>query len=171
MTDKQYIEQDGIKYEVVKIVEKKEADQVVIDDLGDVTEYECWYDRKYCLEAVKKNGNALMYVKEQTKDICLAAVKENGNALMYVNKKTFEKKGKEADVKMMDYNKKNFHNAMKMETEYLTNKAFNKLMEEYKDTRYKLDSNIIGQVTIHDGYDIALYAFKLDKNWIVRRSL
>ena len=78
---------------------------------------------------------------------------------------------KEVDVKMMDYSKKNFHNAMKMETEYLTNKAFNKLMEEYKDTRYKLDSNIIGQVTIHDGYDIALYAFKLDKNWIVRRSL
>ena len=113
---KQFIEQDGIKYEVVRIVEKKEDDQVVIDGLGDVTEYECWYDRKYCLEAVKENGYALsyvkeqtndlcleavkengyalMYVKEQTKDICLAAVKENGNALMYVNKKTFEKKVK-----------------------------------------------------------------------------
>ena len=37
-----------------------------------------------CLEAVKQNGNALRYVKEQTPEICLAAVKEDEYALQYV---------------------------------------------------------------------------------------
>ena len=37
-----------------------------------------------CLEAVKEDGYALQYVKEQTEDICLAAVKQNGDALQFV---------------------------------------------------------------------------------------
>ena len=37
-----------------------------------------------CMEAVKENGYALQYVKEQTKDICIEAVKQNGYALCYV---------------------------------------------------------------------------------------
>ena len=36
------------------------------------------------LEAVKQDGNALQYVKEQDKEICLEAVKQNGWALQYV---------------------------------------------------------------------------------------
>ena len=36
------------------------------------------------LEAVKQNGFALQYVKEQTPEICLEAVKEDGYALQYV---------------------------------------------------------------------------------------
>ena len=41
------------------------------------------------LEAVKSNGDALQYVKEQTVEVCLEAVKSNGDALRYVNKKIF----------------------------------------------------------------------------------
>ncbi len=37
-----------------------------------------------CLTAVKQNGMALKYVKEQTIEICLAAVKKNSYALRYV---------------------------------------------------------------------------------------
>ena len=37
-----------------------------------------------CLEAVKQNGFALQYVKEQTPEICLEAVKQNELALRYV---------------------------------------------------------------------------------------
>ena len=37
-----------------------------------------------CLAAVKQNGYALQYIKEQTPDICLAAVKQYGYALQYV---------------------------------------------------------------------------------------
>ena len=40
--------------------------------------------REICLEAVKQNGYALEYVKDQTKEICLEAVKQNGFALKYV---------------------------------------------------------------------------------------
>ena len=44
-----------------------------------------WYVEKVCLEAVKKDGYALMYVKDQSEAVCLEAVKENGYALRYVN--------------------------------------------------------------------------------------
>ena len=43
-----------------------------------------------CIKAVKENGYALQYVKEQTEDICLAAVKQNGFALQYVKEQTPE---------------------------------------------------------------------------------
>ena len=41
-----------------------------------------------CLAAVKKDGHALLHVKNQTEDICLAAVKQNGNALQYIKDQT-----------------------------------------------------------------------------------
>ncbi len=41
-----------------------------------------------CLEAVKQNGMALRYVKEQTPEICLEAVKQNGYALECVKDKS-----------------------------------------------------------------------------------
>ena len=43
-----------------------------------------------CLEAVKRNGDALRYVKEQTEAVCLEAVKEDGYALQYVDIRIFE---------------------------------------------------------------------------------
>lgn len=45
-----------------------------------------------CLAAVKKNGCALLYVKEQTEAICLAAVKQDGWALQFVDKSVFSSK-------------------------------------------------------------------------------
>ena len=41
------------------------------------------------LEAVKKNGFALQYVKTQTPEICLEAIRQNGLALQYVNEDMF----------------------------------------------------------------------------------
>ena len=38
----------------------------------------------------KKNGNALLHVKEQTLEICLAAIKQNGTSLQYVDKQISE---------------------------------------------------------------------------------
>lgn len=45
---------------------------------------------KEALEAVKNNGDALRYVKDQTEAVCMEAVKNNGNALQYVNSSFFE---------------------------------------------------------------------------------
>jgi hypothetical protein len=49
-----------------------------------------WNNKEICLEAVKQNGHALKYVKEQTEEMCLEAVKQNGFALMHVKEKTEE---------------------------------------------------------------------------------
>jgi len=43
-----------------------------------------------CLEAVKRNGSTLQFVKHQTDKICLEAVKQNGFALQYVEHQTYE---------------------------------------------------------------------------------
>ena len=48
------------------------------------------YKGKEALEAVKRNGYALSYVKEQTPEVCLEAVKRNGYALRYVNINVFK---------------------------------------------------------------------------------
>ena len=51
---------------------------------------EDWNDSKYCLVAVKENGLALRFVKEQTPEICLEAVKQDGQALRFVKEQTPE---------------------------------------------------------------------------------
>ena len=48
------------------------------------------YSEEEILEAVKQNGLALQFVKNQTEAICLAAVKEYGYALNYIKKQTEE---------------------------------------------------------------------------------
>ena len=47
-------------------------------------------DEEECLEAVKKDGMKLMFVKHQTPAICLEAVKQNSRALRCVDDQTFE---------------------------------------------------------------------------------
>jgi len=49
---------------------------------------EKWYRLDYCLKAVERNGDALQYVKEQTKAVCLKAVEQDGLALQYVKEQT-----------------------------------------------------------------------------------
>jgi len=41
-------------------------------------------EEKEALEAVKRNGDALQYVKDQSEAVCLEAVKNDGDALRYV---------------------------------------------------------------------------------------
>ena len=48
------------------------------------------YSGYQALGAVKRNGEALQYVKEQTESVCLEAVKQDGEALQYVDKRLFE---------------------------------------------------------------------------------
>jgi len=55
-----------------------------------ITFFKQWTDYKYCLEAVRNNGDALGYVKNQTDEICLEAVRNNGYALGYVKNQTEE---------------------------------------------------------------------------------
>ena len=40
---------------------------------------------KEALEAVKQDGDALRYVKDQSEAVCLEAVKQDGHALQYVD--------------------------------------------------------------------------------------
>lgn len=94
MAKKEVIEKDGVKYEVVRVLQQEAGKKVVINGLGDVSAYEKWYNRKECLEAVKRDGYALQYVREQDKEICLEAVKRYGDALQYVDKHVFIKKTK-----------------------------------------------------------------------------
>ena len=47
-----------------------------------------WNDEKYCLEAVKQDGDSLQYVKEQTEAMCLEAVKQDSDSLKYVKEQT-----------------------------------------------------------------------------------
>ena len=49
---------------------------------------EDWNDSEYCLVAVKEDGYALGFVKNQTHEICLEAVKDNGFALRFVINQT-----------------------------------------------------------------------------------
>src|SRR3990167_10884464 len=45
-----------------------------------------------CIEAVKQNGDALQYVKEQSEAVCMEGVKQHGEALQNVVEAMFEKK-------------------------------------------------------------------------------
>ena len=45
-------------------------------------------DEEECLEAVKKDGMKLMFVKHQTENLCLEAVKQNSRALRCVDDQT-----------------------------------------------------------------------------------
>ena len=69
MSKKEIIEKEGVRYEVIRVL--KEEKKVIVEGVGDVSEYECWYDEKYCLRAVKEDGYALRYVKEQTPELCI----------------------------------------------------------------------------------------------------
>lgn len=43
-----------------------------------------WECEKDCLEAVRRSGRVLEFVKNRTEEICLEAVKQNGRALEFV---------------------------------------------------------------------------------------
>jgi hypothetical protein len=43
-----------------------------------------------CLAAVKQDGLAIRYVKDQTRELCLAAVTQDGEALEFIKNQTEE---------------------------------------------------------------------------------
>ena len=57
----------------------------------DLLSEKCNLEGKKALEAVKQDGWALRYVKDQTEEICLEAVKQNEYALQFVNENIFTK--------------------------------------------------------------------------------
>ena len=69
---------------------KFKADKIILSERQEIGNLEEWKDVCYCLEAVRRNGFALEYVRKQTPEICLAAVKEGGLALQYVLQHTQE---------------------------------------------------------------------------------
>ncbi len=82
------------KKEWDKLSEKKnlsgeEALEAVKQD-GYALQYIKEQTEEICLEAVKENGYALQYVREQTPRVCLEAIKENGDALQYVSGDAFK---------------------------------------------------------------------------------
>ena len=54
------------------------------NNISDLSKSDNWYDYKYCMNAVKEDGDALQFVKIQTEEICIEAVKQDGYALQYV---------------------------------------------------------------------------------------
>ncbi len=83
----QFLKEVNGKEENIKNLKGKEALEAVKED-GFALLYVKEQTEAICLEAVKKNGYALQYVNEQTEAICLEAVKQNGYALQYVNEQT-----------------------------------------------------------------------------------
>ena len=74
-----------------KIITYKGAEALeAVKQNGDALKYVKEQTAEICLEAVKKYGDALKYVKEQTAEICLEAVKQDGDALRYVKEQTPE---------------------------------------------------------------------------------
>jgi hypothetical protein len=77
-------EKDIINYEGDEALEAVKEDGYALQYVKEQTP-------EICLAAVKQNGYVLQYVKEQTPEICLTAVKEDSYALQYVDKSIFEK--------------------------------------------------------------------------------
>ena len=74
--------------DIIEYVSEEEAIEAVKED-GDALRYVKDQTEAVCIEAVKRNGDALRYVKDQTEAVCIEAVKRNGDALRYVNKSVF----------------------------------------------------------------------------------
>ena len=70
--------------------DKWKADKLIILRVYPIADWDKWRDPAFCLEAVRQDGCALRYVKEQTHEICLEAVRRNGRVLRYVKEQTHE---------------------------------------------------------------------------------
>lgn len=76
------------KGEIISYTEDEALAAVKKD--GNALRYVREQTHEICLAAVERNEYALKYVKEQTPEICLAAVKENRDALRYVDPSVFQ---------------------------------------------------------------------------------
>ena len=69
-----------------------EKDLAAVKQNGYALQYIKDQTEEMCLAAVKEDGYALKFVKEQTEEMCLAAVKQNGYALCYIKNEEMRKK-------------------------------------------------------------------------------
>jgi len=76
-------------YEDVEWINPKKA-LAAVKQNGYALQYVKDQTEAICLEAVKQNGLTLKYVKDQTEEICLAAVKQNKDATIYINKEIID---------------------------------------------------------------------------------
>ena len=89
--------EEYLRLSVKKSLTKEEALEAVKRN-GDALQYVKEQSEAVCLEAVKQDGYALRYVKEQSEAVCLEAVKRNGYALQYVNASFFENEETEIEL-------------------------------------------------------------------------
>src|SRR5205807_1904357 len=67
---------------------KFKTDKLILGERKLICELEEWNDDNFCLEAVRRIGYALKYVKNQTEQMCLEAVKQHIHSLEYVHNQT-----------------------------------------------------------------------------------
>lgn len=73
---------------VIHFKDKSKADRIYIEKIIDLNDWEMWENEEFCLNAVKRNGCFLGFVKNQTEVVCLEAVKQTGYALLFVKNQT-----------------------------------------------------------------------------------
>ena len=69
------------------------SDDSSSDDYEDFNDYFLLMEKQNnenSLYTVKKDGEALKYIKNQTLEICIAAIIQNRNAIKYVKKEFYE---------------------------------------------------------------------------------
>ena len=67
---------------------KWKANRIIIEKFVTIDSY--WHNYKFCIKAVKHDGFALQYVKNQSPEILMEAVKHDGFALQYVKNQSPE---------------------------------------------------------------------------------
>ena len=76
--------------EFLKATKLVDKDLEAVKQDGYALQYVKEQTQEICIEAVKQDGYALQYVKEQTQEICIEAVKQDGYALEFVDKSIFK---------------------------------------------------------------------------------
>ena len=61
------------------LTDKFKSDKIFLEERTSICDLKEWNDKKFCLEAVKRSGFALQFIKEQDREICLEAVKQIGS--------------------------------------------------------------------------------------------
>jgi hypothetical protein len=71
-----------------KVAQTSESFLVAVREDGMALRYMKEQTPEICLEAVRQDSRALRYVKEQTTEICLETVRQDGRALQFVKQQT-----------------------------------------------------------------------------------
>ena len=69
---------------------KFKSDKLILNEIFSLTNLHLFSDNNFIRLAIRQNGCALQYIKEQTEEICKLAVQQHGSALQFVKKQTEE---------------------------------------------------------------------------------